>query len=261
MKEFIDLEQAIDMPALRVVLISTTPSPWGEALKGFLYVKRIDYTPVRHPMGKGQELLRKWTAQASAPVAIFNDERPRGTWPEQLRLCERLNPEPPLIPDSLEERVLMFGWCNELAGENGLGWSRREMIFDRALGKSAGDDKMAPMRAMAAKYNYSSQTARLAAQRTIDILAGLSELIARQKKLGSTFLIGNRLSALDIMWAAFAVLIRPLPQEHCPLTPAMRANFANTDPTIEAAAGPLLMEHRDFIYKQYLELPLILERS
>jgi hypothetical protein len=262
MTDFVDLEQAIDMPGLRLVLISTTPSPWGEAVKGFLFVKRIPYIAVRHPMGKSQELLRKWTAQESAPVAIYNDERPRSTWPEQLYLAERLNPDPPLIPDSLEERARMFGWCNELAGENGLGWSRREMIFDRTLAKGAGDQKaLAPMRAIARKYNYSSETARLASRRAIEILTGLSELIAQQKSTGAKFLIGNRLSALDIMWAAFAVLIKPLSEDLCPLSPGMRASFTSTDPVIEAATSPLLMEHRDFIYKQYLELPLILERA
>jgi hypothetical protein len=95
----------------------------------------------------------------------------------------------------------------------------------------------------------------------IEILHGFSELIAGQKKLGRNFLIGERLSALDIMWAAFAVLIKPLPEELGPLPPAMRATFTNDDPAIDAAASPLLMEHRDFIYRQYLELPLILERA
>ena len=117
------------------------------------------------------------------------------------------------------------------------------------------------MRAMARKYNYSADSAQLASRRVIEILRGLGELIAEQKGRGRNFLIGERLSALDIMWAAFAVLIKPLPEELCPLPPAMRANFTNTDPAIDAATSPLLMEHRDFIYREYLELPLILERA
>jgi len=262
MTDFIDLEQAIETPGLRLVLISTTPSPWGEAVKGFFHVKRIPYVPVRHPMGKDQSLLRRLTAQESAPVAFYNDERPRSTWPEQLYLAERLQADPPLIPDALEDRVRMFGWCNELAGENGLGWSRRELIFDRTLSNAKGDEKgLAPMRSMAHKYNYSSKTAQSAAQSAIVILKGLSDLITQQKKRGSKFLIGNQLSALDIMWAAFAVMIKPLPEELCPMAPGMRASFTNGDPAIDAATSPLLMEHRDFIYREYLELPLILERA
>ncbi len=262
MTDFIDLKQAIEMPGLRLVLISTTPSPWGEAVKGFFHVKKIAYIPVRHPMGKDQALLRQWTAQESAPVAVYNDERPRSTWPEQLYLAERLNPDPPLIPQALDDRVRMFGWCNELAGENGLGWSRRELIFQPALSGAKDDEpRLAPMRAMARKYHYSAQSAQLASRRVIEILRGLGELIAEQRGRGRNFLIGERLSALDIMWAAFAVVIKPLPEELCPLAPGMRANFTNNDPVIDAATSPLLMEHRDFIYRQYLELPLILERT
>jgi len=262
MAEFVDLKEAIGMPGLRLLVISVTPSPWGEAVKGFFYVKKIAYVPVRHPMGKDQALLRQLTAQESAPVAFYNDERPRSTWPEQLYLAERLNPEPPLIPADLQDRVRMFGWCNELAGENGLGWSRRELIFDRTLGGSRGDDpRLAPMRSMARKYNYNSESARAASQRVVQILRGLSTLAAEQKRRASAFLIGDRLSALDIMWAAFAALIRPLPEDLCPIAPAMRASFNSEDPDINAAASPLLMEHRDFIYREYLELPMAMERG
>jgi glutathione S-transferase len=229
MAEFIDLKQAVETPGLRLTVISTTPSPWGEAVKGFFHVKKIPYIPVRHPMGKDQALLRQWTAQQSAPVALYNDERPRSTWPEQLYLAERLNPEPPLIPAAFEDRVRMFGWCNELAGENGLGWSRRELIFHRQLAGAKGDEqRQAPTRAMAGKYNYTDESAQSASRRVIEILRGLSDLIAEQKKHGHIFLIGERLSALDIMWAAFAVLIRPLPEELCPLLPAMRATLPMT---------------------------------
>jgi glutathione S-transferase len=262
MADFIDLEQAIEIPGLRLVVISSTPSPWGEAVKGFFHVKRIPYVPVRHPMGKDQSLLRRWSAQESAPVAAYNDERPRSTWPEQLYLAERLNPEPPLIPGNFEDRVAMFGWCNELAGENGLGWARRTLIFDRTLGAAKGDEKgLAPMRAMAGKYLYSSEAAQAASRRVAEIVKGLSDLIGEQKKLGRSFLIGNQLSALDIMWAAFAALIKPLPEELCPMAPGLRAGFTNDDPAIDAALSPQLMEHRDFIYRQYLELPLVLERG
>ena len=261
MSEFIDLEQAINAPGLRLVLISTTPSPWGEAVKGFFFVKRIPYLPVRHPMGKDQSLLRKWTAQESAPVAVYNDERPRSTWPEQLYLAERLNPQPALIPAALQDRARMFGWCNELAGENGLGWARRTLIFHRALATAKGDEQgLAPMRSMAEKYLLQHRRGASRGARVTGIVRGLSELIAQQKKAGSGFLIGNQLSALDILWATFAALIKPLPEELCPLPAGLRAGFTNDDPAIDATVSPLLMEHRDFIYRHYLELPLVLER-
>jgi glutathione S-transferase len=262
MSGFIDLEQGINASGLRLILISSTPSPWGEAIKGFFFVKRIPYAAVRHPMGKDQSLLRKWSAQESAPVAAYNDERPRSTWPEQLYLAERLKPEPALIPAAFEDRVRMFGWCNELAGENGLGWARRTLIFHRTLSAAKPDDQgAAPMRALAEKYLYSTAAAQAATARVIDIVRGLSELTVEQKKAGRGFLIGDQLSALDIMWAAFAALLKPLPEDLCPMPAGLRAGFTNDDPAIEAALSPLLMEHRDFIYRQYLELPLLLERG
>jgi hypothetical protein len=35
-----------------------------------------------------------------------------------------------------------------------------------------------------------------------------------------------------------------------------RKMYTNTDPIIQAAAEPILFEHRDFIYREYLELPI-----
>jgi hypothetical protein len=38
--EFVDLEAARDAAGLRMVVVSGVPSPWGEAAKGILHVKR-----------------------------------------------------------------------------------------------------------------------------------------------------------------------------------------------------------------------------
>jgi hypothetical protein len=35
-----------------------------------------------------------------------------------------------------------------------------------------------------------------------------------------------------------------------------RKTYTNTDPVVQAAADPLLFAHRDFIYREYLELPI-----
>ena len=217
MTDFVDLKQAIDMPGLRLVLISTTPSPWGEAVKGFLFVKRIPYIAVRHPMGKSQELLRKWTAQESAPVAIYNDERPRSTWPEQLYLAERLAPDPPLIPGALEDRVAMFGLINEICGETGLAWSGRLRYLHQQLRATApshhrssdADDIRAIARQLGDKYGYSPKTAEGATRKIVEVLQGLSARMEQQRARGSRFFIGDGLTALDIYWAAFCNTFNP----------------------------------------------------
>ena len=72
-------------------------------------------------MDGSQSELRAWTGQSSQPVAIWNDERPRSSWIDQLNLAERLQPDPSLVPAALSDRSLMFGLINEIAGEYGLG--------------------------------------------------------------------------------------------------------------------------------------------
>src|SRR5574340_1605281 len=109
MAHYIDVAEARSMSGLRVVLMAGVPSPWGEAIKGVLHVKRIPYVRVRQVLGGTNETLREWTGQTGAPVAVWNDERPRITWIEQLLLAEELRPEPPLIPPVPEVRALLIG--------------------------------------------------------------------------------------------------------------------------------------------------------
>ncbi len=92
--------------------------------------------------------------------------------------------------------------------------------------------------------------------RLAGILNALTARLESQRKRGSRFFIGDALSALDIYWATFAVMNDPLPDELCPLSPAFRRVYTNTDPTIRSATTSILLEHRDFIYHSFLELPL-----
>jgi glutathione S-transferase len=238
------------------VLSPGVPGPWSEAAKGIFYVKKIDYVPVRQRMGI-DPVLREWTAQDSAPVAIYDQERPRSTWIEQLYLAERIAPQPALIPPSLEQRLLMFGYCNEICGENGFGWSKRLLLFHSGLtAPGARDEDLAPTRVMAGKYGYDPAKVDQARARVVEILRGLSTRIEEQRKRGSRYFIGDQLSALDIYWAAFCGIINPMPDDLCPMAPFYRQIYTNTDPAIAAAASPLLYEHRDFIYREHLELPV-----
>jgi hypothetical protein len=133
MAQYSEVEQAIAMPGLRVVLSPGVPGPWSESAKGILHVKKIPYVKVRQILGAENPALRQWTAQETAPAFIYNDERPRSIWSDQLYLAERLAPAPTLIPANLEDRARMFGLANELCGENGFGWARRLMILHEGL--------------------------------------------------------------------------------------------------------------------------------
>jgi glutathione S-transferase len=222
-----------------------------------LHVKKIPYVKVRQILAAENPALRQWTAQETAPAFVYNNERPRTIWSDQLYLVERLAPMPPLIPAVLEERARMFGLANELCGENGLGWARRLMILHSGLSNSnlpEGARKFSTF--MGNKYGYSVEQAEAAPSRVAEILKSLSRQLEAQHERGSRFFIGDVLSALDIYWACFAALIEPLPDELCRMTPAFRAMYHCTDPALAGAASRELFAHRDFIYREYLELPV-----
>src|SRR5262249_11107174 len=107
------------------------------------------------------------------------------------------------------------------------------------------------------KYGYSAEAAQAAPARMAEILRFLNTRLEAQKARGSKFFIGHHLSALDIYWAAFATLVQPLPPEHCPMATAFREVYTEKHPEVKAALSPLLLEHRDFIYREYLELPIV----
>ncbi len=93
---YISVEDAIKRPGLRMVVVGGVPSPWGEAAKGLLHMKRIDWAAVR--LVYDSEALKDWAGERSGPVAIYDDEKPRSRWNDILLLAERLSPGPALLP-------------------------------------------------------------------------------------------------------------------------------------------------------------------
>ncbi|MFC3230796.1 hypothetical protein ACFOGJ_26365, partial [Marinibaculum pumilum] len=75
---------------------------------------------------------------------------------------------------------------------------------------------------------------------------------------GSGYYLGAGLTAVDIYSAAFMALFRPLPEALCAMDPGTRAAFETRDPVTDAALDPVLLRHRDRIYRDHLELPLSL---
>lgn len=254
MARFVDVETGRALPGLRLVLTAGVPGPWSEAAKGILHVKKLPYVRVRQEMGEANEPLAAWTGQTSAPVLAWNDERPRTTSHEILFLAERLAPEPALVPDDAEERARMLGYAHELIGEQGFGWQRRLMLLHPMLA-AAGDAAPEGIRRMAGKYGYSAAAAEAAPARVIAILRMLAAQLERQHAEGLRFLVGDRLSALDVYWATFAALLAPLPDELCPMQPGLRAVYTAHGP-VRDALEPVLLAHRDFVYHEYLALPV-----
>jgi len=254
----VSVAEARNMPGLRLVLSPGVPGPWTEGIKSIFDVKKIPYVRANQDIGGDYSELLDWTAQAAAPIAAWEDEWPRVTWIEQLNLAERLQPEPPLIPDDIHERALMYGLCNELLGENGLVWMRRLMVMQPTMTDpdSQPEELRNFLTFFAAKYHYDGEQAKTAVDRVVEILNTLSEQLANQKAKGSKFLIGDRLSALDIYWSTAAGILDPMPHDLCPMPDNFRAFYSTIGNEIAAALDPELLAHRDFIYQSYLVLPL-----
>ena len=253
--ERIDIEQARRASGLRIVTLAHVPSPWGEALKGILHIKQLPHARVGHVFGTQTQTLQEWTAQDSFPVMAWNDERPRITWIDQLYLAERLAPTPRLVPERLEDRLLMFGYSNELCGENGIGWAERLRGVHEQVTKPGGDPAGVSAY-LGKKYGYTPEIGKRATERVVSGLYALAARLEQQKARGSRFFIGDSLSATDVYWAAFSNAMRPLAPELCPMPQMIREMFTTTEPAIVAATKPILIKHRDFIFKNYLELPV-----
>lgn len=253
--EYTDFEAARNAKGLRMVVVSGVPSPWGEAAKGILHVKGIPWKAVR--LDAGSDEMYAWTRDRSGPVAIYDDEEPRSSWLAILLLAERLAPTPSLIPTDPLERARMIGLSHEICGEQGLGWVRRLQGVDAGLRGAPGFPPPVAQY-LGDKYGYRAEESSAYSHRVAEQLEMLAGLLRAQRSAGSPFYLGESLSALDIYSATIMALFKPLPQEQCPMAEQLRPAFESIDEVAKKALDPILLEHRDFVYDRFLELPLSL---
>ena len=252
----VGIAEARTLPGLRLLVIQGVPSPWSQAAKAILRVKSIPHTLVHRLPSDPAGALEDWTGQASFPVAMHEQERPRAGWAEILLLAERLAPAPGLVPAEPAARAFFFGVAHEICGEMGLGWCRRLESVAAGM-KRTPPDPIA--RWLGRKYGYSPETAALAPGRVRDVLVLLGELLAESQARGGSYLLGSELGALDLYWATFCNLVSPLPANLLPIPEAMRPLFTSPDPAIhELVEKSGLLAHRDRIYREQLELPVVL---
>jgi glutathione S-transferase len=245
--------EAIAHNGLRLVLVRGAPSPWGLAAKAIFEIKGLDYVAAPLQLAGSNDEIVAWSGQNSAPVVAWGDEAPIHRWQDILLLAERLGPMPAMIPADAMERVLMWGICNELAGEQGLGWNRRLQGFARA--RNSG--KVVPTsEALIDKYGYDADLAKTAPQRIAGSLTALATQLKSQQSRDIHFLVGEALSAADIYLVTFLNLVSPLAPEHCPMPDAFRAGFTAREPEILAALDPALLAHRDHIFDAHFTSPM-----
>ncbi|MEM8717302.1 MAG: glutathione binding-like protein [Cyanobacteria bacterium P01_G01_bin.4] len=245
------------MSGLRISLTKGVPAPWSESAKAMLKVKGIPYVAVEQLAGTENEELVAWTGHRNAPTAMYEAEPPRVTWLDILNLVERLQPDPPLVPERINDRITMHGLMNEIAGENGMLWSTRQIMF-RAMADALGEDAVAD-NPMFRDYRYSREAADTAIRRAIAILQRIEEQLTDQSAIGSPYLVGDRLSAVDLYWACFSQTLDPLPQDVNPMPDYLRSTWASAM-TVMSDAGytpkQCLFDHRNRMFEDYIGLPL-----
>jgi hypothetical protein len=248
--DFVDLATAKAARGMRLVVVGSVPSPWSEAAKAMFRIKQIPFVAVRL-VGK-DDALRAWTGVSNAPAAVYDDEPPRTGWAEILALAERVAPEPALVPEAADDRATMFGWAHEILGENGLLWNVRLLGIDIGLETSGERGFPVPVaRYFAKKYGYAKDRMPKARTRARGQLEGIGRFLARG---GGRHFIGQRLTALDLYSAAMMSMLAPMPEAHCPMSPMIRGVFESLQGELDLPGG--LVEHRDRIYREHLELPV-----
>ena len=244
------IEDIIQANGLRLVLLRGYPSPWGQAAKAMSEYKALPCRFAALKAGQDNTEIKTWSGVDSAPVIAWNREAPINKWDEILILLERLAPQRPLIPLDLDARIEFFGLAHAICGNLGFGWNRR------LAGIQAGVNAGMKVGKFGEKYGYSPTDGELAEQRSIDFLIKLTSILKSQAARGSSFILGDSITALDFYWAAFSNLARIQSAESCPLNTEIRAIFEGESPSVSDAIDPILIDHRDFIMRQYFKLPM-----
>jgi glutathione S-transferase len=254
--EYLSIEEARQLPGLRIALSVGGPFAFGQAAKSIMEVKNIPYHAVTQLPGQSNDELYEWTGFRNAPVLIYEDETPKTGWPEILYLAERINPLPRLIPKDSTDRAIMFGLGHKMFSEDGFAWSCRLMLIQGML--TQGNESPAKQlgQVLGERYGYSDTAAANAAPQATEIMATLSWQLEMQRDAGSDYFVGSELSAVDIYWANCSLMVAPLPEKVCPIDSDSRSSFVQLGRMVEIDQYPALIEHRDMMYQRHLKLPL-----
>lgn len=249
------LEEVTQSRGLRMVLVQGIASPWSVAARTIFEHKGMPFIATPWHAGEANGAITAWSGAHSAPVVVWNDEPPVDRWLDILLLAERIAPTPRLLPEDPAARALVIGLSFELCGEHGLGWNRRLQLFDAII--RGGQPPEGVLR-MGAKYGYAAAVVARATQRTMAQLSAFTSQLKRQLAAGSRYLVGEALSAVDLYFVAFLNMVALQPADECPMDPQWRDAYriGMDDPALAAAVDPVLVAHRDRIFRDHFRNPM-----
>jgi len=67
--QYVSLDEAIKRSGVRMVVVGGVPSPWGEAAKGILHIKRIEWVAVRLVCSTAPTAPAPWARMTSGESA------------------------------------------------------------------------------------------------------------------------------------------------------------------------------------------------
>ena len=249
--DYISLEQAKQSSGVRIICTRLVPGPWGEAAKAIFRLRNVPFQVVAQTGGEENTDVVEWTKHRNAPIVMHNDESPRVRAMEIIELAERIGSGASLLPTDTNERMLTVGLINEIAGEDGFAWNGRLLMLKP--GHDSQGDKIlnTPMY----KDYYSAAQAERALTRVREILDCLTNQIKTQQSKGSQYLVGNSLTAVDVHWAYFSQMLETYPHEQNPMPRFLRKSWSIVAASLKEF-DPILIEQRDAIFTEYLELPI-----
>lgn len=254
---YAELAEARAARGVRMLGVWALPSPWTEAAKGLFHVKEIPVLCVRHKRGDPDQAA--WAGVPNAPAVFYDDEPPRSGWAEILQLAERLGGRVSLVPSDPAQRVHLFGLAHEICGEDGLAWSARLIMLHGSM--TSNGARSFPMRIagyLAAGYGYAPDRIDRAHRRVREVSGLLDATLAASRAAGHGYLLGDRLSALDIYLATFITPIVGVTAEECPgMFDVVRPAFTHLGEQV-GEMPPALVEHRRKIYRDHLPWPIAL---
>lgn len=255
--KYLSVAEARDLPGRRLVLTAGVPGPWGEAAKAVLKLRGLSFHPVEQTTMAANEELVAWTGHRNAPILCVDDQPPLVGWLDILLHAELTGSGAPLIPADEGDRALCLGYATEICGPDGFGWNRRHLVMATYMGGALpGPEAPAHLRRTLSGYGVDDAAVARAPQRLVDIMGGLAKRLRSQAERGSEYFIGETLSALDVYWACFSLMVRPLPAEVNPMPDWLWSLYTACGETVEGAIDPILIAHRDRIFDRHIGLPL-----